>query len=114
MSTSGSNGEPKGVKIDHQNICAHFTAAFRLRHTSLRSRHLNCTSTAFDGSVIDILGSLVHGNCVILETQARLSEGLPLIIDFLLVTKTCLSGTVARQLIKEALTGDITGSIHYL
>ncbi len=63
--TSGSTGKPKGVLTTHANVTRvvletnyiHFTAEDRL---------LQLSNYAFDGSIIDIYGSLLNGGALVL------------------------------------------------
>lgn len=105
--TSGSTGKPKGVMIEHGQICTHFRHVFLTRHQRLWSRQLSFTSTAFDGSVLDLLGSLCHGICVVMSSVRSL-QNLPFTLEQLLVTSTCLTSTVASRLASQVANTSLT------
>ncbi|SEG84343.1 amino acid adenylation domain-containing protein [Actinacidiphila yanglinensis] len=71
--TSGSTGRPKGVLVEHRGVANLFAAAedFRFDHTDVWTLF---HSYAFDFSVWELWGPLVHGGAlVIVPTEATLS-----------------------------------------
>jgi len=64
--TSGSTGKPKGVKITHQNV----VRLFRSTHCWFEYRSEDvwtlCHSYAFDASVWEIWGALLHGGRLVI------------------------------------------------
>ena len=68
--TSGSTGQPKGVMITHANVARLFSATqdwFRFDETDVWT----CFhSSAFDFSVWEIWGALVHGGVLVLVPHA--------------------------------------------
>ena len=71
--TSGSTGRPKGVLVEHRGVANLFAAAgdFRFDHTDVWTLF---HSYAFDFSVWELWGPLVHGGTlVVVPTEATLS-----------------------------------------
>lgn len=71
--TSGSTGRPKGVSVTHHNVARLFTSTqswFEFDHNDIWSMF---HSYAFDFSVWEIFGALLHGSKLIIipEMQAR-------------------------------------------
>jgi amino acid adenylation domain-containing protein len=59
--TSGSTGRPKGVLVDHRNVLRLFTSTEALYGFGREDTWLLFHSYAFDFSVWEIFGALVHG-----------------------------------------------------
>ncbi len=59
--TSGSTGKPKGVLVNHQNVLGLFAATQSWFNFSDRDVWTNFHSYAFDFSVWEIWGALLHG-----------------------------------------------------
>ncbi|WP_266169116.1 non-ribosomal peptide synthetase [Dyella subtropica] len=72
--TSGSTGQPKGVMVEHRNVCHQVVAlqqAFRLR---AEDRLLQFASLAFDMSVEEVFPALLTGATLVLRTDEWLSS----------------------------------------
>ncbi len=63
--TSGSTGTPKGVLVTHANVCRLFTATQPLFHFNHTDVWTLFHSFAFDFSVWEIWGALLHGGKLI-------------------------------------------------
>jgi amino acid adenylation domain-containing protein len=63
--TSGSTGKPKGVMIEHRNVTRLFAATEAWFHFSERDVWTLFHSFAFDFSVWEIWGALLHGGRVV-------------------------------------------------
>nr|WP_253900613.1 non-ribosomal peptide synthetase [Mycobacterium asiaticum] len=63
--TSGSTGRPKGVAVTHQNVMRLFTATDQLFEFTSDDRWTMFHSIAFDFSVWELWGALLHGGCVV-------------------------------------------------
>lgn len=63
--TSGSTGEPKGVMIDHANVCTFVLNAITTLGVSAHSRVLQFFSPSFDGAVEEIWTTLCSGGTLI-------------------------------------------------
>ncbi|MDX8147106.1 amino acid adenylation domain-containing protein [Lentzea sp. BCCO 10_0061] len=61
MFTSGSTGRPKGVVVTHANVFRLLASSHRLFGFSADDVWLNAHTFAFDVSVWEIFGALVHG-----------------------------------------------------
>lgn len=66
LMTSGSTGVPKGVKISHRSISTLAIAVGAAMGFTAKSRCLQFSSYSFDGSVLEMIDTLVHGgtSCV--------------------------------------------------
>ena len=70
--TSGSTGRPKGVKVTHRNLCRLFDSTASWFGFSDQDAWAMCHSYAFDFSVWEIFGALLHGGrLVILSNDIR-------------------------------------------
>jgi len=64
--TSGTTGKPKGVMITHANVSRLFLATHDHCQFSHRDHWLLFHSTAFDFSVWELWGALLHGGCLVI------------------------------------------------
>ncbi|MBC8643003.1 amino acid adenylation domain-containing protein [Caballeronia sp. EK] len=64
--TSGSTGKPKGVEVTHRNVLRLFAACRKLFSFSKNDRWSLFHSFAFDFSVWEMWGALLHGGCVVI------------------------------------------------
>ncbi|OBG29375.1 non-ribosomal peptide synthetase [Mycobacterium sp. 852002-51057_SCH5723018] len=65
MYTSGSTGQPKAVAVTHRNVVALFTGLDRWCHFTSTDVWSWCHSPAFDFSVWELWGALLHGARVV-------------------------------------------------
>ena len=74
--TSGTTGVPKGVAITNESL-SQFLANFRLVATphDTRVTLAGCT-VAWDGHVLDSLGPLLNGSCLVIAPTLEISEGI--------------------------------------
>ncbi|MFC5742976.1 non-ribosomal peptide synthetase [Dyella tabacisoli] len=72
--TSGSTGQPKGVMVEHRNICHQVAALQRAYRLHAEDRLLQFASLAFDMSVEDIFSALLTGATLVLRTDQCLSS----------------------------------------
>ncbi|WP_373199515.1 amino acid adenylation domain-containing protein [Mycobacterium marinum] len=63
--TSGSTGRPKGVEVTHHNVMRLFSATEELFTFTNKDRWSMFHSIAFDFSVWELWGALLHGGCVV-------------------------------------------------
>ncbi len=68
--TSGSTGQPKGVMVEHRNVCGFFDAMDRRIPRDEHSAWLSVTSLSFDISVLELFWSLCRGVRVVLYTPS--------------------------------------------
>ncbi|MBP2329402.1 amino acid adenylation domain-containing protein [Kibdelosporangium banguiense] len=64
MFTSGSSGRPKGVAVSHSNLAKFLQAMTARLEMTRRDRMLALTTTAFDISLLELLGTLMVGGSV--------------------------------------------------
>ena len=74
--TSGTTGVPKGVAITNKSL-SHFLTNFRLAATP-RDTEITLTgcTVAWDGHVLDSLGPLLNGSCLVITPTLGISEGI--------------------------------------
>ncbi|MFD3471892.1 amino acid adenylation domain-containing protein [Streptomyces sp. NPDC058682] len=72
--TSGSTGEPKGVEVRHSNVARLFDTTLPLFGFGDRDVWLNAHSFAFDASVWEFYGALLHGGRLVMPDSATLRD----------------------------------------
>ena len=74
--TSGTTGTPKGVAITNESL-SHFLSNFKLVATphDTEITLAGCT-VAWDGHVLDSLGPLHNGSCLVIGPTLEISEGI--------------------------------------
>ena len=77
--TSGTTGVPKGVAVTHHNVTQLLESLDAGLELAPGQVWTQCHSYAFDFSVWEIWGALLHGGrlVVVPESVARLTGGLP-------------------------------------
>ncbi|CZT05102.1 uncharacterized protein RCO7_12008 [Rhynchosporium graminicola] len=98
MFTSGSTGVPKGIVLEHHNICTTTRYHGAAMQISSKSRVLQFAAYSFDVSLGDIFTTLVHGGCVCVPSDEERLNDLPGAIVRLGVNQACLTSSVARSL----------------
>ncbi len=68
--TSGSTGAPKGVMVSHRNVCGLFAAAGTVHDFTGDDVWTLAHSTAFDFSVWEMWGALLHGARLVVLPRA--------------------------------------------
>jgi amino acid adenylation domain-containing protein len=71
--TSGSTGVPKGVMVEHRNVCHQVAAVQSAYGLTERDRCLQFASVTFDASVEEIFGALLTGAALVLRDDAWLA-----------------------------------------
>jgi amino acid adenylation domain-containing protein len=81
--TSGSTGAPKGVVVEHRNVTRLFTASHELFRFDEHDVWTLFHSTAFDFSVWEIWGALLHGGRLVVVPRdvARSPEDFYRLLD---------------------------------
>ena len=74
--TSGTTGTPKGVAITNKSL-SQFLSNFKLVVTphDTETTLTGCT-VAWDGHVLDSLGPLLNGSCLVITPTLEISEGI--------------------------------------
>jgi amino acid adenylation domain-containing protein len=72
--TSGSTGQPKGVMVEHRNVCNFVSTLARQLSLQHEDRVLQFASVNFDVSVEEIFSAFVSGAGLVLRTDAWLSS----------------------------------------
>jgi amino acid adenylation domain-containing protein len=72
--TSGSTGAPKGVMVEHRQLCGQISSMRSPYGLSEKDRVLQFASVTFDISIEEIFGALLSGAALILRTQAWVAE----------------------------------------
>jgi len=72
--TSGSTGEPKGVMVQHRPIINLIDWIHTTFNVGVGDRHLFVTSSTFDLSIYDMLGTLAAGATIYVASRADLRE----------------------------------------
>ncbi|HEX7814032.1 amino acid adenylation domain-containing protein [Dyella sp.] len=72
--TSGSTGQPKGVMVEHRQVCHQVTALRHAYQFTADDRLLQFASIAFDMSVEEIFPALLTGATLVLRTDACLES----------------------------------------
>lgn len=74
--TSGSTGQPKGVIVHHRAFATTAISQAGTLQIGPQSRVLQFASFAFDGSIGDILITLIQGGCVCLPSEEQRHQAL--------------------------------------
>ncbi|KAF9576059.1 hypothetical protein EC968_000125 [Mortierella alpina] len=129
--TSGSTGKPKGVMIEHQGVVCYVTSQQRQNlQIQPSSRMVQFFSLSFDGSVLEIFGTLCFGGSLhLLQNDVRLDLDLlwrylsKYCITHALLTPSLLQdcerlpslGSISRLLVGgEALSMALAHKLHNL
>jgi amino acid adenylation domain-containing protein/non-ribosomal peptide synthase protein (TIGR01720 family) len=96
--TSGTTGRPKGTIIEHRAFASNVDHMARVFGQGENARFLQFASYGFDGSLAEILGTLLSGGCLCIPNDHERSNN---IVDFLnrfAVNAAILSPSFARLL----------------
>ncbi|CAF0910437.1 unnamed protein product, partial [Didymodactylos carnosus] len=71
--TSGTTGEPKGIRIQHQAVVrrTHMHEYLRIQPSS---RVAHVSSCSFDGYILEVYAALLNGACVVIYKNAQVME----------------------------------------
>ena len=113
MYTSGSTGQPKGVMIEHRNVCNHLSWVVDEINLTPKDRFAHKYSMAFDPSVIEIFAPLLVGACVYIFPEQQHFSGDYLAQWIIKKQITCIDVTPStlRSLLEEV---DLLAGKHQL
>ncbi|OJJ08464.1 hypothetical protein ASPVEDRAFT_77120 [Aspergillus versicolor CBS 583.65] len=77
MFTSGSTGQPKGILLEHGNLCTSISHHSIPCNITAETRFLHFCSHAFDGTLLDIFTVLCMGGCVCIPSEQDRMNDLP-------------------------------------
>ncbi|CAG8152933.1 unnamed protein product [Penicillium olsonii] len=75
--TSGSTGIPKGVIVEHRNVCTSMKELGRQFGINTETRMLQYASFTFDPSMLEIFATLLNGGSVCIPTEAERLNNIP-------------------------------------
>ncbi|MFF2548450.1 amino acid adenylation domain-containing protein, partial [Kitasatospora sp. NPDC058063] len=106
--TSGSTGKPKGVALSHANVLRLFTSSERHYHFDAQDVWPLFHSYAFDVSVWEMWGALLHGGrlVVVPATVTRSPDEFLSLLVGTGATILCQTPTAFRSLVAMAAEGD--------
>lgn len=96
--TSGSTGRPKGVVLTHLSLTASFQGHGKVYGMNPSTRSVQFASYTFDASISDIWGTIYHGGCVCVISEAERMNNLQAAIESYQVNLAQLTPTVAELL----------------
>ncbi|KAK4690569.1 hypothetical protein P7C70_g9548, partial [Phenoliferia sp. Uapishka_3] len=96
--TSGSTGNPKGIVVEHRNVCAFLRNYRGVFGRQVGERVLGFPSYSFDVSVMNIWDTFAHGATLCLTSQSALLSDLASCILRLECTLVDLTPTVGALL----------------
>ncbi len=106
--TSGSTGDPKGVEIPHRAITRLLFGVDYARFGP-DTAFLHLAPAAFDASLFEIWGALLHGGrCVLYPNEPPTCEGLARIIRDEQVTTAWLTASLFHAIVDES-PGSLAG-----
>lgn len=115
--TSGSTGQPKGVEVRHANVVRLFDTTRELFGFTDRDVWVNAHSFAFDASVWELYGALLHGGRVVVAEPAvtRDPEALAALVEGERATMLALSPTAFEGFREASLrAGHAFASLRHL
>jgi amino acid adenylation domain-containing protein len=101
--TSGSSGRPKGVVVEHRAISTSCAYQGILLGMTESTRALQFAAYTFDACITEILGTLLHGGCVCVPSEAQRLDELEMTCDAMQIDWALMTPTVARILDPEAI-----------
>lgn len=114
--TSGSTGKPKGVEITHANVVRLFAVTQPLFGFDETDTWTLCHSVAFDFSVWELFGPLLHGGRVVIASREVVREPrqLAALIKSEGVTMLSQTPSAFRQLAPELLKLDALAYLRWV
>ncbi|GIZ36588.1 hypothetical protein CKM354_000005800 [Cercospora kikuchii] len=103
--TSGSTGSPKGIMIEHRQLCTAVNALATPMNMNSTSRVLQFAAYIFDLSFGDIFVTWSQGGCICIPSDHERVNDLAGAIKRMNVNNACLVPSVARILKPENVPG---------
>ncbi|KAL4892768.1 hypothetical protein BDV59DRAFT_202509 [Aspergillus ambiguus] len=98
MFTSGSTGTPKGIVLPHVSFCSSIQTFITAGILQRNTRVLQYASYAFGASIIEHLGTLVTGGCLVIPTSEQCRGDLAGTIQRTQVDTLIATPTITRML----------------
>ncbi|UKZ78669.1 NRPS [Trichoderma virens FT-333] len=98
MFTSGNNGQPKGVVVDHQANTTSCVSNAQSMKISTHTRLLQYSPYSLDVSMLEIFATLAHGGCVCVPSEDQRLNQLESFINDNNVNFSILTPTVSQLL----------------
>ena len=96
--TSGSTGMPKGVMLTHQGVVNHLVGVYEALDVRPDDVILQILSAAFDMSLRDLIGPLLHGVRVVLLTEWQIKDPAEIVSAMRAQNVTAILGIVPSLL----------------
>lgn len=103
--TSGSTGVPKGIMLEHANICTSVEAHGTILQISPQSRVLQFAAHIFDVSIGDVFCTLMRGGCVCIPSEQDRVNDLARVIREMQVNTASLTPSVSCLLNPDEVPG---------
>ncbi|KAJ6144093.1 hypothetical protein N7470_007988 [Penicillium chermesinum] len=96
--TSGSTGKPKGIQIEHGQYCSSAAAHAKAWSIGAESRVFQFASYAFDGSIMEMVTTLLEGGCVCIPSEEERHNSLVQAFSIFQANFICLTPSVLKSL----------------
>ncbi|KAJ5746490.1 nonribosomal peptide synthase [Penicillium odoratum] len=96
--TSGSTGKPKGIQIEHGQYCSSAAAHANAWSIGAASRVFQFASYAFDGSIMEMLTTLMEGGCVCIPSEEDRQNNLVQAFNSFQANFLCLTPSLLKSL----------------
>lgn len=96
--TSGSTGKPKGVVVEHLALSSSVVGQGKAYNMSSQTRMLQFSNYVFDGSLVEIIMTLVVGGCVCVPSEEARMNDIVTAINDMHVNCALLTPSFARTI----------------
>ncbi|PLB51476.1 nonribosomal peptide synthetase [Aspergillus steynii IBT 23096] len=101
--TSGSTGEPKGILMEHVNLCTSIRDHSPPMLISPSTRALHFASYAFDASIYELFSMLCNGACVCIPSDSDRLSNLAAFIRDAKVNYAIFTPSILNRLLRPEL-----------
>ena len=101
--TSGSTGQPKGVVIEHQQLCTTAIYGGKAMGFESKPRMLHFASYAFDACILETIPTLIFGGCVCIPSELDRMNYLVGSMNKMKVTNAFFTPSLLRNINLESL-----------